>query len=120
MLTLTQAANAKRNGTHTTMTAKPVMSAIEQRPDLRDEQVHLSLSLRLQNEPAVLARIALVFSRRRLRIQAMQLLDLQQDSPLAELQIDLTCEPFMARLLADQLDRIVEVSSVSSEIRAPA
>lgn len=82
------------------------------------QEIHLTLSLRLQNEPSVLSRIALVFSRRRLRIQAMQFLDLQQDSSLAELQVDLTCEPFMARLLSDQLERIVEVSSVSSEIRS--
>ncbi len=61
--------------------------------------------------PAVLPRILLAFSRRRQRIQALQYVDLG-DEHEAEIQIDVDCEPAMARELVRMLERIVEIGTV--------
>ena len=77
-------------------------------------QQHFTFHVRTQNEPAVLPRILLTFSRRRLRIDALQFFDLQADKP-AELQIDLDCRAEQARDVLAQLRAIVEVTQVWSE-----
>ena len=49
---------------------------------------HVTLYIHANNDHAVLQRILLAFSRRRLRILALQMFDLRAEQP-AELQIDL-------------------------------
>jgi acetolactate synthase small subunit len=77
-------------------------------------QQHFTFHVRTHNEHAVLPRILLTFSRRRLRIDALQFFDLQADKP-AELQIDLDCRAEQARDVLAQLRAIVEVTQVWSE-----
>ena len=75
---------------------------------------HYTIHIHAHNEPAVLPRILLTFSRRRLRIAAMQFFDLQAGKP-AELQIDLDCAPGHARDVLAQLRAIVEVREAWAE-----
>ncbi|MDX1512795.1 MAG: ACT domain-containing protein [Gammaproteobacteria bacterium] len=75
---------------------------------------HHTLHLRAFNAHAVLPRILLAFSRRRLRIQALQFYDVFGDAP-AELQIDVEADPATVAVLARQLSRVVEVESVRAE-----
>jgi len=75
---------------------------------------HYTIHLHAHNEPAVLPRVLLTFSRRRLRIEAMQFFDLRADRP-AEMQIDLDCAPEHARDVLAQLRAIVEVTQVWAE-----
>ncbi|MCB1738863.1 MAG: hypothetical protein KDK91_00715 [Gammaproteobacteria bacterium] len=75
---------------------------------------HLTIHIRASNEHAVLSRILLVFSRRRLRLKALQMFDLDLARP-AEIQVDLDCEPDTARDVLGQLRRIVEVMEVRAE-----
>ncbi|MFT5176723.1 MAG: acetolactate synthase small subunit [Gammaproteobacteria bacterium] len=75
---------------------------------------HYTIHIHAHNEPAVLPRVLLTFSRRRLRIEAMQFFDLQVNKP-AELQIDLDCSPEHARDVLAQLRAIVEVTQVWAE-----
>ena len=75
---------------------------------------HHTIHIDMHNEPSVLPRVLLAFSRRRLRIKAMQLVDLQADKA-AEVQIELDCEAEHARDLTAQLRAIVEVTNVWME-----
>ena len=77
-------------------------------------QQHFTFHIHTCNEPAVLPRILLIFSRRRLRLEAMQFFDLQAGKP-AELQIDLHCEAKQANDVFAQLNAIVEEKQVWSE-----
>lgn len=77
-----------------------------------------TLTLSIHNEPGALARVLLVFSRRRLRIGTLSFVDGPGRALPGELCIDLECDPRTARALPAELERIVEVVSVSSE--APA
>ena len=67
---------------------------------------HHTIHARASYAPAVLPRILLAFSRRRQRIQALQYFDLAGERE-AEIQIDLDCEPAMARELARMLERMI-------------
>ena len=69
---------------------------------------HFTIHVRARNDHAVLQRILLAFSRRRLRIQALQFFDVDAHRP-AELQVDLDCRPEDARAVLAQLQGIVEV-----------
>ena len=75
---------------------------------------HYTIHIHTHNEPAVLPRMLLAFSRRRLRIEAMQFFDLHAGKP-AEMQIDLDCSPQHARDVLAQLGAIVEVTQVWAE-----
>ncbi len=75
---------------------------------------HHTIHLRAFNAPAVLPRILLVFSRRRLRIEALQFYDVFGDKP-AEVQIDFNCDAATAADAVKQLRNIVEVQNVRSE-----
>lgn len=75
---------------------------------------HVTLHLHAHNEHAVLQRVLLAFSRRRLRIDALQMFDLHPDRP-AEIQIDLRCDEATRADLHKQLARVVEVEQIWSE-----
>jgi len=75
---------------------------------------HATIHLHLHNEHSVLQRILLVFSRRRMHIQALQMFDVQAPRP-AELQVDLSADDATLRELVAQLTRVVEVTQVWSE-----
>ncbi len=75
---------------------------------------HHTIHLRAFNAPAVLPRILLVFSRRRLRIEALQFYDVFGDKP-AEVQIDFDCDEATAADAVKQLRNIVEVQNVRAE-----
>lgn len=77
-------------------------------------QPHITIHVRAHNHHAVLQRILMAFSRRRLRIQALQFFDLAQDEP-AQMQFDLDCAPHHARDVVAQLNAIVEVVQVWQE-----
>ena len=76
--------------------------------------MHHTFHARAHHAQAVLPRILLAVSRRRLRIQALQYFHLDESSD-AEIQIDLDCEPRAAAELTAQLRRIVEVREVWCE-----
>ena len=76
--------------------------------------MHHTIHLRAHHAHAVLPRIALTFSRRRLRIRTLRYLPLEEDAA-AEVRIDVDCEPPMAAELTAQLRRIVEVSEAWCE-----
>ena len=75
---------------------------------------HHTFHIQMHNEPSVLPRVLLAFSRRRLRITAMQLVDLHPGKA-ADVQIDLDCNPHQANDLTLQLRSIVEVTNIWSE-----
>ena len=75
---------------------------------------HHTIHLRAFNAPAVLPRILLVFSRRRLRIEALQFFDVFGDEP-AEAQIDFDSDAATAADAVKQLRNIVEVQDVRIE-----
>lgn len=75
---------------------------------------HYTIHVHAHNEHAVLQRILLAFSRRRLRIQAMQFFDLEPGRA-AEMQIDLDCDPHHARDVLAQIRAVVEVQQVWTE-----
>jgi len=75
---------------------------------------HYTIHLHTHNEPAVLPRVLLTFSRRRLRIEAMHFFDLHAEKP-AEMQIDLSCSAEHIRDVMLQLRAIVEVTQVWAE-----
>jgi acetolactate synthase small subunit len=75
---------------------------------------HHTIHLRAFNAHAVLPRILLVFSRRRLRIEALQFFDVFGDKP-AEVQIDFDGDEATAADAVKQLRNIVEVQNVRAE-----
>jgi len=75
---------------------------------------HHTIHLRAFNAHAVLPRILLVFSRRRLRIEALQFFDVFGDKP-AEVQIDFDCDDAASADTVKQLRSIVEVQNVRAE-----
>ena len=75
---------------------------------------HYTIHVRARNDHAVLQRMLLVFSRRRLRIQALQFFDVDA-SRSAEMQVDLDCRPEQARDAVAQLRAVVEVQQVWAE-----
>ena len=75
---------------------------------------HYTIHINAHNEPAVLPRVLLTFSRRRPRIEAMQFYDLHAGKA-AELQIDLDCTAEHLRDVLAQLRAIVEVTQVRAE-----
>ncbi len=77
---------------------------------------HHTLHIRCFNAHGVLPRILLTFSRRRIRIQALQFFDVFENAQ-AELQIDIDADAKTIAKLVRQLDRVVEVHSVSAERR---
>lgn len=80
--------------------------------------IHHTLHLKTFNAHAVLPRILLGFSRRRLRILALQFFDVFENG-FADLQIDFDAEASAVAEVVKQLEKIVEVESVRSESRAP-
>lgn len=81
------------------------------------------LAVELLNAPAVLARILLVLSRRRLTPRAMTL---TSSGEWAALRLELDCPPAVAEHVAVQLRRIVEVraatrlaSTTKTEVTTP-
>ena len=78
---------------------------------------HYTIRVHAHNEHAVLQRILMAFSRRRLRIQAMQFFDLEPGRP-ADMQFDLDCAPHHARDLLAQIRAVVEVQQVWVEERS--
>jgi acetolactate synthase small subunit len=77
-------------------------------------QAHVTIHVLAHNHHAVLQRILMAFSRRRLRIQALQFFDLEQGKP-AQMQFDLDCQPHHARDVVAQIGAIVEVVRVWQE-----
>ena len=74
-------------------------------------QPHYTIYLHAHNEHGVLPRILLAFSRRRIKVLALQFFDLEARRP-ADMQFEVDCEkPQLDSLLA-QLKAIVEVSQV--------
>ena len=79
---------------------------------------HHTIHARAHHAHAVLPRILLTFSRRRLRILALHYFHLDEDAE-TEIQIDLECEAAMAGELAAQLRRVIEVTDVWYEAVTP-
>jgi acetolactate synthase small subunit len=79
---------------------------------------HFTIHVNTFNDHAVLQRILLAFSRRRLRIRALHFFDLDAERP-ADMQIELDCRAEQARDLLAQIRAIVEVTQVWFE-EAPA
>ncbi|HEY5701089.1 MAG TPA: ACT domain-containing protein [Gammaproteobacteria bacterium] len=77
---------------------------------------HHTLHIRCFNGHGVLPRVLLAFSRRRIRIQALQFFDVFENGQ-AELQIDIDIDAKTVADLVRQLDRVVEVQSVKAESR---
>lgn len=65
------------------------------------------------NAHALLPRVLLIFSRRRIRIKALHFDDVFGDKP-AEMQIDVDCGTVIADQLVKQLNKIVEVQSAAA------
>jgi acetolactate synthase small subunit len=78
---------------------------------------HFTIHVHAHNDHGVLQRILLAFSRRRLRVRALQFFDLH-DGKAADMQFDLDCPPQHARDVVAQLGAIVEVVQVWSEERS--
>jgi acetolactate synthase small subunit len=76
---------------------------------------HCIVQLRLHNQPGVLPRILLAFSRRRLRVRALHFLDVGAGDS-AELQIDFEATPERAEEVAAVVRRVIEVSHLWLEI----
>jgi acetolactate synthase regulatory subunit len=76
---------------------------------------HCIVQLRLHNQPGVLPRILLAFSRRRLRVRALHFLDVDAGDR-AELQIDFEATPDRAEEVAAVIRRVIEVSHLWLEI----
>jgi len=74
---------------------------------------HFTIHVNAHNDHAVLQRILLAFSRRRLRIRALQFFDLDPARP-AEMQFELRCLPEQASELVAQLRAVIEVTHVWS------
>lgn len=79
---------------------------------------HVTIHVCAHNEHSVLQRIMMTFSRRRLRLQALQFFDLEDGTP-AQMQFDLDCSAQHARDVVAQIGAIVEVVQVWQE-HAPA
>lgn len=77
---------------------------------------HHTIHIRAFNGHAVLPRILLGFSRRRIRIQALHFFDVFGSGP-AELQIDFDAGAAIVADLVGQLGKVVEVQSVRLESR---
>ena len=75
---------------------------------------HVTFHVHLHNAHCVLQRVLLMFSRRRLRIRALHMFDVNDQQP-AELQIDLSCTQPVARDLTAQLAKVVEIRQVWCE-----
>ena len=75
---------------------------------------HFTIHVNAHNDHAVLQRILMAFSRRRLRIRALHFFDLDEGHP-ADLQIDLDCRAEQARDLLAQLRAVVEVTQAWAE-----
>lgn len=75
---------------------------------------HHRIQLRVFNAHALLPRVLLVFSRRRIRIKALHFHDVLGDRP-AEMQVDVDCGTVIADQLVKQLNKIVEVQSAASK-----
>ncbi len=72
---------------------------------------HYTIYVHAHNEFGVLPRILLVFSRRRVKVQALQFFDLEARRP-ADMQFEVDCEQSQAVHLIAQIKHIVEVSQV--------
>ena len=72
---------------------------------------HFTIHVHAHNDHAVLQRILLTFSRRRLRIRALHFFDLDERRP-ADMQVELDCSEEHARDVLAQLRAIVEVTQV--------
>jgi len=77
---------------------------------------HFTIHVHARNEHSVLPRILLAFSRRRLRIRSLELLD-PDDARPAQIRLELRCRPEQARDVLAQLRAIVEVAEVRAEQR---
>ena len=75
---------------------------------------HFTIHIRARNDHSVLQRILLAFSRRRLRIRALQFFDVDPARP-AEMQFELACTAERAAELEAQLRAIVEVTRVCAQ-----
>ena len=80
--------------------------------------IHHTIHIKMFNAHSVLPRILLVFSRRRLRILALQFFDVFENT-IAELQIDFDADTPAVADVVKQLDRIIEVQSVRAESHEP-
>ena len=72
---------------------------------------HYTIYIHAHNENGVLPRILLAFSRRQIKVQALQFFDLEAQRP-ADMQFEVDCSPSKVDALITQLKRIVEVSQV--------
>ena len=75
---------------------------------------HFTLFVQLDNAHTVLQRILLVFSRRRIRIQGLQMFDVDRNRS-AELQVDFESDADTVRDILSRLSRVVEVEKVWCE-----
>ncbi len=75
---------------------------------------HFTLFVQLDNAHTVLQRVLLAFSRRRIRIQGLQMFDVDQSRP-AELQVDFEADDDAVRDIISRLNRVVEVEKVWCE-----
>lgn len=78
---------------------------------------HHTMHIKAFNGHGVLPRVLMGFSRRRVRIQALQFFDVF-DGRLAELQVDFECDQKLLADLVKQLGKVVEVENVRVESRA--
>ncbi len=76
---------------------------------------HFTFHVEMDNAHAVLPRVLLVFSRRRLRIETMHFSDPLGNTPRAHLELGLSCSERLARDVTAQLERIIEVHQAFAE-----
>ncbi len=72
---------------------------------------HYTIYVHAHNDNGVLPRILLAFSRRQVKVQALQFFDLEPQRP-ADMQFEVDCNQSQIKTLITQLKRIVEVSHV--------
>ena len=75
---------------------------------------HFTIHVHAHNDHAVLQRILLAFSRRRLQLRALQFFDVCEGKP-ADIQFDLDCRAEQVRDVMAQVSAIVEVTQVWCE-----
>jgi|GEM_PF-5322394 len=73
--------------------------------------LHYTIYVHAHNEFGVLPRLLMTFSRRRVKVLALQFFDLEPRRP-ADIQFEVDCEPSQIDTLIAQIKRIVEVSQV--------
>lgn len=87
------------------------MQLSPRRRTLNDMQESFNFTIQSLHAPTVLPRVALLFSKRRLTIERLEMYA-DEEGARATLDLDARCDAATAVKVAQQLRRIVEVSDV--------